>query len=559
MLLYKNMMIQIMKNKVFVVLLWILTILTSLSYFFVKFSIDGNMEMLQKKAVLQENELLWENALKSNTTLANIFLVSATLLTCFVFFMFFYRFFRANKIQLGCVKALGMKDRELCICFCGFSIVLSLTGGVVGVGIGYVLSEVLLQAYVQSYCVAGVIKGIHKVSILLGVGVPALSYCGITLLCFLMIKGKEPGVLLAGRVPYKKLGKAFSMADRIAKLIPAKEKFPFRIAFRKPVAIILMFFAILFFQTCVILGQSLNLSSQKIMQSQMQGHNYLYDTRLDQVTDVLVTDGEVPYLYQECEVILSNKQEAVSQTIIGLYEKSDLYILYNGSWERKEIPLTDEVYINSGLADMYGISHGDELMISVDGKEKVFLVADVLQNAKSASIYCNAEELATLMGYKTGSYNGLWSMERPELNGIIESMEQRIERLEHDAVSNRLSAVINQLTGVVIGIILLFLALFLNFQDNQRDMDILKLIGYQNREIRKLFVDIYWPIVLVFFVIGIIPSIMLAQAIQRGLSLAIQDYMPFGMNLKVFLLMFLIMNVIYGCVWSIFTRKMKNI
>ncbi len=559
MLLYKNMMIQIMKNKVFVVLLWILTILTSLSYFFVKFSIDGNMEMLQKKAVLQENELLWENALKSNTTLANIFLVSATLLTCFVFFMFFYRFFRANKIQLGCVKALGMKDRELCICFCGFSIVLSLTGGVVGVGIGYVLSEVLLQAYVQSYCVAGVIKGIHKVSILLGVGVPALSYCGITLLCFLMIKGKEPGVLLAGRVPYKKLGKAFSMADRIAKLVPAKEKFPFRIAFRKPVAIILMFFAILFFQTCVILGQSLNLSSQKIMQSQMQGHNYLYDTRLDQVTDVLVTDGEVPYLYQECEVILSNKQEAVSQTIIGLYEESDLYILHNGSRERKEIPLTDEVYINAGLADMYGISIGDELMISVDGQKKGFQVADIIQNAKSASIYCNGEELATLMGYKAGSYNGLWSMEKPKLNGTIESMEQRIERLERDAVSNRLSAVINQLTGVVIGIILLFLALFLNFQDNQRDMDILKLIGYQNREIRKLFVDIYWQIVLVFFVIGIIPSIILAQTIQRGLSLAIQDYMPFGMNLKVFLLMFLIMNVIYGCVWSIFTRKMKNI
>lgn len=559
MLLYKNMITQIMKNKIFVFLLWILMILTSLSYFFVKFSIDGNMDMIQKKAVLQENEYLWENALKSNTTLANIFLVSTTLLTCFVFFMFFYRFFRANKIQIGCVKALGMKDRELCICFCGFSIVLSLIGGVVGAGIGYALSEVLLQAYVQSYCVAGVIKGIHKVSILLGVGVPTLAYCGITLLCFLMIKRKEPGVLLAGRVPYKKLGMAFSIADKIARLIPAKEKFPFRIAFRKPVAIILMFFAILFFQTCVILGQSLNLSSQKIMQSQMQGHNYQYDTRLNQETDVLVTDGEIPYIYQECEVFLSNKQEAVPQTIIGLYEESELYILENGTKERKGTPLTGMVYINPGLADMYGISIGDEIRISVNGKEKVFLVTDIIQNAKSASIYCNAEELATLMGYKAGSYNGLWSMENPELNGTIESREQRIERLERDAVSNRLSAVINQLTGVVIGIILLFLALFLNFQDNQRDMDILKLIGYQNREIRKLFVDIYWPIVLVFFVIGIIPSIMLAMTIQRGLSLAIQDYMPFGTNLRVFLLMFLIMNVIYGCVWSIFTRKMKNI
>ena len=78
-------------------------------------------------------------------------------------------------------------------------------------------------------------------------------------------------------------------------------------------------------------------------------------------------------------------------------------------------------------------------------------------------------------------------MEQIDIDGLVESRLQRVERLERDAVSNKISAVINQATGVLIGVILLFLALFINFQDNQRDMDILRLIGYQNKEIRRLF------------------------------------------------------------------------
>ena len=345
------------------------------------------------------------------------------------------------------------------------------------------------------------------------------------------------------------------MADKIAKLIPAKEKFPFRIALRKPVTMVLMFFAILFFQVCVILGQSLHLSSQKVMQSQMLGHNYQYDTRMAEITSEKMMPESIPYLYQECEVFLPNKQETVSQTIIGLYEeKEDIFVLQNRKHEQKEVPETGIVYINAGLVDMYGIHVGDEVTISINGMQSNFKVADVVENAKAASIYCNANDLATLMGCEKGGFNGLWSMEAPCTDGEIETMEQRIERLERDAVSNKLSAVINQLTGVVIGVILLFLALYLNFQDNQKDMDILRLIGYQNHEIRKLFVDIYWPIAMVFFAIGVLPSVLLAREIQRGLSLSIQDYMPFGIKLYVYVFMFLLLNLIYGCVWIVFKR-----
>lgn len=558
MLLYKSVTKQIMKNRTYVFLVWVLTILTSLSYFFVKFSIDGNMDLLHRKDIVQENEVLWKNALKSNTSLANIFLLATTLLTCFVFAMFFYRFFRANKVSIGCMKALGMKNRELLTCFCSFSLVLSLTGGVTGIVFGFFLSDVLLQAYTQSYCVTEVVKEIHVSSILLGCGLPILAYSGVAALCFLMISGKEPGILLVGIVPYKKLGTAFHMADVVTGLIPVKQKFPFRIAFRKPIAMIIMLAAIMVFQVCVILGQSLNLSSLKIMQSQIQGHNYEYDIRLEHVTNKEVTNTVVPYLYQECEVILADKNISIPHTIIGMYGKNDMYIPENGKEVAISEILTDTVCINKGLADMYGVKIGETVQISVNGTCKSFEVANIIENAKTACVYCGAWDLAQFLGYENGSYNGLWSMEQIDIDGLAESRLQRVERLERDAVSNKISAVINQATGVLIGVILLFLALFINFQDNQRDMDILRLIGYQNKEIRRLFVDVYLPIVVFFFLISAFPSILLAKAIQKGLSLSIQDYLPFGINIKVFVVMFIMMGLLYGCVWGSFVRKLRK-
>lgn len=125
--------------------------------------------------------------------------------------------------------------------------------------------------------------------------------------------------------------------------------------------------------------------------------------------------------------------------------------------------------------------------------------------------------------------------------------------LERDATSNETSAVINQVIGAVIGCILLFLALYLNFQDNQRDISILKLLGYSQKEIRKMLIYIYRPIVWTAFVITLIPGIFLAKTIQKTLSMAIHDYMPFGINIQGPLLLFIFLNVIYQLVEIVFS------
>lgn len=125
--------------------------------------------------------------------------------------------------------------------------------------------------------------------------------------------------------------------------------------------------------------------------------------------------------------------------------------------------------------------------------------------------------------------------------------------LQRDATSNKTSAVINQVIGAIIGCILLFLALYLNFQDNQRDMSILSLLGYSQKEIRKMQVYVYRPIVWAAFMITLIPGILTARAVQKALSIAIQDYMPFGIHVNAILLLFVFLNVIYQMVEIVFS------
>ena len=555
-LLLKNNVKQILDNKVFVGLLGLLSFLTSLSYFFVKFSIDGNLEKLEQLASLRENQILYKNALLSNTTLANIFLLSTCLLTAFVFAMFFYRFYRTNKTKIGCLKALGYKDREISVCFALFTFFISLVGGLVGILGGHFLSEVLVSAYKRSYAVTDLVKYVNPKSVICGIGIPIVVYLVVTCLCYQMIRGKEPGVLMSGRTPFKKLGPAFRIYNSIVKHLPVKEKFPYRIALRKPVAVLMIFMGILVFNVCMILGQSLNKSSRKVMDSQMAGRTYAYDLQLEEITSQKVPENAVAYLTADVEVRIENEQ--LEQNIVGISGENDFFHLIDEKKNILSLPQKGEVYIHPGLAELYGVKEGDTLTILQNGAKKALTVMTVASNAEKDSIYCNMEELRAFLNCEDGSYNGLWSAEKAEGTGKIISWEQRVEALERDSVSGKVSAVINQVTGAIVGMILLFLSLFLNFQDNKKDMQILRLIGYQDKKIGHIFVDVYWKIVVVFFVIAVLPGILIARAIQRILSFAIGDYMPFCMHPGVVVVLFLVLSVLYILVRAIFSREVKK-
>lgn len=556
-LLYKQLTKQIGRNKVFVTLLFILTCLTSLSFFFVKFSVDGNMAVLESLASLSENQRKYKDALLSNTRLAYAFLFAMTILTAFVFIMFFYRFFRSARKQIGCLKSMGFTDSTIRTFFVIFTACISITGAAAGMFCGYFLSDILIQANEKTCSVTGLIRAVTPVSAAVGLLGGTIFFSVTAFFSYFFIRGREPGLLIAGKTAGENLSGGLSAAGRIVKIIPVRDKFPLRIALRKPLAVFLIFAAVMAFNVCFILGRSLNISSGKIMDSQTKGHHYQFNTGYPEYKDDSLPDDALPYIFSASEIKAGGHE--IKQSIYGVYNLGDVFELLDKTGEALPVPESDEVYINPELAEIYNVRIGDTLAVTAAGKTTEYTVSRVAENAQLKTIYVNAAALSREIKAPAGSYNGVWSMSPVSEDGTVVSRAQMKQILERDATSNKTSAVINQVTGAVIGCILLFLALYLNFQDNQRDISILNLLGYSRKEIRKMLVHIYRPIVWTAFIITLIPSILTARAVQRTLSASIHDYMPFGTSVTVLLLLFLFLNVIYQLVESVFSIGIMRI
>ncbi|GAA0807572.1 hypothetical protein GCM10008910_47960 [Faecalicatena orotica] len=555
-LIYKQLFKQVIKDKIFLSLLLLLTMLTSLSFFFVMGSIDGNIKILNSLQNLTANQQLYKSALNSNMILAYTFWLSLVSLSIVVFVMFFYRFFRTNKKQIGCIKTLGFKNSSLQFFFIAFTAVLSIWGAILGLLGGYVLSAILIRANTKTYDVTGLTKSISGFSLVIGLVVSTIIFCIVALLCYGFVRNKEAGSLLAGNSIQNRFPVTLKIADKISRIVPVHKRLSLRIALRKPLSILLLFVSVMSFNVCMILGQSLNISSAKIFNAQTTGHNYEYQIQYQEYKTTDMFSNVMMYIDSASTITINNYE--IKCTVSGLYDINALYELQNKNNKLLTTPNAGYVYINPELSEIYGVKIGDILVVTIADEQHQFIVGEIAANAQTNHIYMNGEQLTEILDIPAGSYNGAFSADKLK-GGTVTSKEQRIEELNRNSVSNKTSAVINQVTGVLVGIILIFLVLHISFQDNTHDILILSMLGHPTKYIRKLLIDVYLPVLWVVFVITLTPSILLARAIQNSLSVSTNDYMPFGINLFVLIIAFVLMNLIYYGVQAAFSLRIKKI
>lgn len=555
-LIYKHLFKQIIKDKIFLALLLLLTMLASLSFFFVMGSIDGNIKILNRLQNLTANQQLYKSALNSNRILGFIFWLSLISLSIVAFVMFFYRFYRANRKQIGCIKTLGFKNSSLQFFFIAFSSVLSVLGAILGLLGGYALSDILIRANSKTYDVTGLTKSISGFSLVVGLAVSTIIFCIVALLCYGFVRNKEAGSLLAGNNVQNHFPVTLKIADKISRIVPINKRLSLRIALRKPLSVLLLFVSVMSFNVCMILGQSLNISSAKIFHAQTTGHNYEYQIQYQENKTTDIFSDAMMYIDSTSIITINNYE--LERTVSGLYDINALYELKNKNNELLTIPNAGYVYINPELSEIYGVKIGDILVVTIADEQHQFIVGEIAANAQTNHIYMNGKQLTEFLGIANGSYNGVFSTDKLK-GGTVTSKEQRMEELNRNSVSNKTSAVINQITGVLVGIILIFLALHISFQDNSHDILILCMLGHHVKYIRKLLIDVYLPVLWVVFMITFAPSMLLARAIQNSLSVSTNDYMPFGINPLVVIIAFGLMNLIYYGVQTVFSLRIKKI
>lgn len=556
-LVIKNLTKEILKNKIFLMLLFIMTIFTSFLFFFIRFSIDGNMIVLNSLTTLSEQQLNYKNALMSNSRLSLIVIIAFTITTSLLFIMFYFRFYNVAKKQIGVLKAIGVKTITLQLYFTIFAFVFSSIGLLLGMLFGYFASSIPMTNNSRSYDVYGLVKGINLTSILLGILLPVIIFSVTMFLCNYTLYNKNNVTLLFNQKQNSKQSITLNIADVAVRKLPLKNKAPLRIALRKPLAISLIIVASTVFTVMLVLGWSLTLSSESNYKTQTDGHYYEYEAKFDEIQTEQNHKNTLYYLSVDGNVL--NKGNEIEQTICGMDINDEIYTLKN----QKDVTLgqleAGFCYISLGTSEMYGIDINDSIKIKIKDKQIELTVKDIAYNAKTKTLVISREQLAIILEIPSQSFNGALSIDDlyPNATEVINS-EMRKDMLERDKVTSAASAVMNNAIGIVSGIILIFLALFITFQDAQKDIIIMNTLGYQNKEIRKLLINVFLPILIIGFVIMAYPAVLIARSVQMSLSLSMGDYMPFSTNIWVILVGFATIATIYWLSQLIFSLGIKH-
>lgn len=564
-LICKHLMKELLKNRIFIILLLILTAATSFLYFFVAFSVDGNLALLNNHALTRE-QILYQNALLSNQILAKNVLCAFTALTGFIMFIFYYRFFQLNGKELGCIKALGFQDASLRCFFIFFSFIICSLGELIGMAAGYPAADILLAAGAKSYLVTEQTKGVTFINAAVGLLFPILIWSLITGLSYRLIQGKETGILMKGLQEQKAISLSFAAADKLSGLFPKKQRLPVRLSLRKPVSLLLLLISVMCFSVMFILGYSLNKSSQIVFDSQIAGHHYRYEESFDTIQTSLPErfDKKSAAAYLNRKGSIHFKNNIAECTITGIDENPSLFQLLNRKGGPLDFPKSGEVVISQQLQDLYGLKSGDLLTLFFDDAEMNVKISGIAFNAKAGCIYVSRNELTSRLSLPSDAYSGILYLKENNSTSTFSSSqtttyEQKLAELDRNAVSNRMSAVINQIIGCFIGIIVLFLALYFNFQSSTKDILILHLMGYTAPRIREILIDIYKPVLNITFFITLLPCIKIVIMVLRSLSIQIGDYMPFYTNPFILLGILVLLNIIYFLVQFTFQTGIRKI
>lgn len=548
---------EMTKHKVFLALLFLLCCGCTAMFFYMHFAIDGNLANLRALPALTENQSLYQRALLANVTLARNFMVSMVGVTSGIFAMFFYRFFKKGKKQMGTLKALGIGDRRLRGCFACFTAALALLAVIPGVVIGYFTSDIFLQANMASYAVTGLVRRVSAPTALIGVLGPTLVFCLVALLCYGFIRHKEVGFLLAGGRESGKESILLRVAAKISDALPLRNKFPTRLALRKPVGLLILVFAVMGLLIFHIIGLSLVPSSQLVYASQMDGHHYRSVSRFDEYQSAPV-DGTAA-LSASSSITGNSAALGFPVEVIGMAPGAFMLELKDPDGRPIEVPEAGFAVIHEGFQKMFGYGVGDHITLEMAGVTSDFIVSGIAANAVTNTILLNKSQLAGLLGAAPGAYNLVYGMDaEPGADSVVTHAEKE-ELLQRGMVSNSSSSRMNQIIGFLTGCFLIYLALLINFQDNTRDILILSMMGHSPGAIRKMLVDVYKPIMLVIFVLCVPPAILVANAIQMSLSVQTQDYMPFTLTPWTILSAFVLVFAIYMVVQLSFTLGVKRI
>jgi len=435
---------------------------------------------------------------------------------------------RQEQKLIGVLQALGYKKRRLALHYSIFGVIPGLFGSLLGVILALSLKEVIMKVIFYKTEPLPAVISFAPDKFALAVLFPVAAYFLTVYLTCLWVM-KEDVIHMINGNSFKKDKRKMRMAN--AKL-SFKTKFKIRQIFghwSRSVVVVLGIliggFVIVFCLACID-SMDAYVSHTVDTIGSFEYEYFLSDLQID---DMPATISESHASSENVVKVLAASFEAAvkNDTILLMGIDDDKYIntqLISGN----NADLTDgSYYISSMGAINYGVKAGDFLsfIAPASRQEYTVTIAGVVENDSQCVLYTSRARASELMGLPKGSYNVLMSdkkldIDEKEISNIM-TKQSLADQIDAVIQSMKKMMGIIYLLGAVICVVTVFLMVNMLMTENMASVSMLKILGYHDKEINRIIINVYHALVPVGIVLSLLAGV---AACRMNFEMSVSQY-----------------------------------
>ncbi|MBA2173681.1 ABC transporter permease [Halobacillus locisalis] len=459
--------------------------------------------------------------------------------------------------EIGTLMALGYRKRELRRHYLGYAWIVGLIGTMTGLVLGAGLSLPLSDLYATYFNLPALsMFDFDPVVLVVGFVIPLVLLLSLTMLVVNRTLKTEPLTLLK---PKEMSSGKKSWLEKLPWLNKGSfiRRFRLRLLVRSKARSFYIFLGVMFSTVLLLFGLITFNSMDRLVETtyeDIQKYEYAVHYSSIQTED---RDDDSPYTMAEVTI----NEEKVS--LYGIEpDTDDLHLMSEG--ERLNDQLTEGVVISRPLAAIQKVGAGDELTLtnSFNDKKWTVQVAGVADVFIGSNVYVPRTEANDFLGYPESAYTSVWQDDKPasmENVFMVEDKQKVMASFESTSGATRNSVLGMSVFAVLIGVIVLTLLTNLIVEENSPSISLFKVMGYHEKEVSKLVLNVYTPIVVVSYFISI-PFASLG--IEQTMNTLVQQtgfIFPTDVTWWMVLIGFLVIMMTYGISLSLSKRKLKKV
>lgn len=483
----------------------------------------------------------YSNATRSIAAVGNVFPVVLYLVAALVTFTTMARFVDEERTQSGLLKALGYTNRQIMAKFILYGLAAGLVGTIVGIIAGNLLLSPLISNIITQTTVIGPAK-LHFYPLWTGLAL-LLSLASSVLPAYLVARRElteKPAQLLLPKPPVTGSSIWLEKWPAIWSRLSFTHKVTARNIFRYKLRMLMTIFGVAGTVALLFGGLGIRSSISGVVQRQF-GELIHYDMlvvensrateeELDKLTHFLQSEQvrqSLPVAFEQLnQTVEENGQRKNLSISLYISDRRDFGNQVSlESSTGQPIKLSDRgIVLTEKLAQIYGVSVGDKLSLTLEDKEvsvRVEAVADmyaghfiymtdsyyeqVTGKQKTANAY-----LVQLKDSQLGHIQTLASqlLAMPAVRSLVQNTSL-IDMLTTIAGSLQTIMTILVILSILLGLVILYNLTIINMSERIRELSTIKVLGFHNKEVTMYIYRETIALSLIGMLVGLVGGIYL--------------------------------------------------